>query len=85
MDLSGSRENTIFKKIEPPHFWRTITGGKTMASDAQSDKKIRYQSYEQYREQFFGSEEKPTTEVNQDENDTASFGKRLAREFTRRE
>jgi len=56
-----------------------------MASDAQSDKKIRYQSYEQYREQFFGSEEKPTTEVNQDENDTASFGKRLAREFTRRE
>jgi hypothetical protein len=56
-----------------------------MASDAQSDKKIRYQFYEQYRERFFGPKEKPKTKENEDEDDTASFGKRLAREFARRE
>jgi hypothetical protein len=56
-----------------------------MASEVQSDKKIRYRSYEQYRERFFGSKEKPKTKENQDEDDTASFGKRLAREFARRD
>jgi hypothetical protein len=56
-----------------------------MVSDAQVDKRIRYQSYEQYRERFFGSKEKPTTKENHDEDDTASFGKRLAREFSRRD
>ena len=30
-----------------------------MASEVQSDKKIRYQTYEQYRKRFFGSKEKP--------------------------
>jgi hypothetical protein len=56
-----------------------------MASEAQSDKKIRYESYEHYRERFFGSKEKPKTKENQDEDDAASFGKRLAREFARRD
>lgn len=55
-----------------------------MDSEVQSDKKIRYQSYENYRERFFGSKEKPKTKENQDEDDTASFGKRLAQEFARR-
>lgn len=56
-----------------------------MASEVQSDKKIRYQTYEQYRKRFFGSKEKPKAKENQAEDDTASFGKRLAREFSRRD
>ena len=56
-----------------------------MALEQESDKKTQYETYEQYREKFYGVKEKPKAKGDQQEDDeTASFGKRLAREFGRR-
>jgi hypothetical protein len=55
-----------------------------MASEEKTDKQTRYQSYEEFRRKFYGSNENPDTKERQGHDETASFGKQLAKELVRR-
>jgi hypothetical protein len=54
-----------------------------MATEEQSTKNAQYQSYEEFRRKFYGSKAKPETKDLPENDDTASFGKRLASELVR--
>jgi hypothetical protein len=54
-----------------------------MATEEQSTKRAQYQSYEEFRRKFYGSRKKSETTDLQENDDTASFGKRLASELVR--